>query len=261
MGSLVACATGGNFVGTGGSSSDGAAGGTGGGGTGGDTTPTTGGGGSTSSGTTTTTTTTTMEVCMETPCKLVEPQCGCPAEQMCAFNGTARECHAPIGDKLVDQECTGLYSCAPGALCTLISSSKSVCSKYCDTDAQCGGGLCALTLNDGSGGMVPGIKLCSDACDPTSAAGCPAGLNLGCQIGQTEAGVTFAVCSGAGAGTQGTTCTDEEDCAPGYGCFNTGTTQCLKWCKPPNGTCPAGASCLSFNPAVYLGGVEYGVCN
>lgn len=258
LGSLVACATGGKFAGTGGSHSDGGSGGTGGGG--GDTTTSTGGGG----GDTTTTSTTTTAACTESPCKLVAPQCGCAGGEMCAINGDGdRECHT-AGDKQVDQACTGLYACAPGTLCTLVSSSVSICTRYCAADADCGGGLCVLQLNDPSNPSMPlaGVSLCSDDCDPVSGSGCPGGLGLGCQLGQADdaAMTVFSLCTGAGAGTQGAACTDNEDCAPGLACFNAGSTQCLQWCKPPNGACPAGTACSPFQTPLLYKGVEYGAC-
>lgn len=265
LGSLVSCATGGKFAGTGGGSSGGS-GGSGGGdaGSGGGatttTTGTTGGGGgdttSTGSGTT------TMAMCDEAPCKLVSPQCGCDGGDMCAINGTGdRECHAP-GDKQIDQECTGLYSCAPGSLCTLVSSSKSICTAYCDSDAQCGGGLCLIQLNDpqSPGDVLAGVTLCSDDCDPVTGTGCPAGLGLGCNLGQQADGAmtVFTICGGSGNGAQGATCTDNEDCAAGSGCF--GANGCLKYCKPGSPVCPAGTTCLSFDPQLFYKGVEYGAC-
>jgi hypothetical protein len=265
FGSLMACAKGGGFLGTGGSSTEG--GGSGGtAGSGGTMTSTTttsaAGGGMTS---TTTTTSTGMEVCEETPCKLVEPQCGCAADEMCAvINTGAIECHSPVGDVSIGQVCTGLYSCEPGSLCTLKSSSTSTCTRYCDADAQCGGGLCLIQLNDpqNPGQVLPGVTLCSDDCNPVTNVGCPAGLGLGCQLGQQQDGAmtVFSVCNGAGNGGQYATCADQEDCAPGFACFDTGVLECLQYCNPPNGICSGGATCVSFNPQLFYKGVEYGAC-
>lgn len=262
LGGLVSCATGGKFQGTGGSSTDGGGGGDA--GSGGETTMTTGATGGTGGGMTTTSTT-SMETCDEAPCKLVAPQCGCTNGDMCALNGDGdRECHAP-GDKLADQECTGLFSCAPGLLCTLVSSSTSVCTEYCETDAQCDGGLCLLQLTDPSNpnATLPGVTLCSDDCDPVTNSGCPGGLGLGCQLGQQADGAmtVFTVCGGAGSGAQGATCVDNEDCAVGSGCFTvSGAKQCLKYCKPASGVCGGGTTCVSFDPQLFYKGVEYGVC-
>lgn len=265
LGSLVSCAKGGEFVGTGGSATTGGSGGDG-GGAGQPATTSAGGGGAGGMASTGSATTSTMPVCDETPCKLVAPQCGCPDGEMCAINGTGvTECHSPPGTKQVDEECTGLYSCVPGALCTLVSSSTSICTAYCDSDAQCGGGLCLIQLNDpqNPGSVLPGVTLCSDDCDPVTGVGCPGGLGLGCQLGQQQDGAmqVFTVCNGSGNGGQGSTCTNNESCLPGYGCFNVGgTNECLQYCKPPNGLCSGGATCLSFDPQLFYKGVEYGAC-
>ncbi|MEZ4299730.1 MAG: hypothetical protein R3B70_32575 [Polyangiaceae bacterium] len=259
--SAVACAKGGSFEGKGGDGGDAGNGGAGGGMTTSSTDGGTGGGETTS-----TTTGTPTETCNESPCKLVSPQCGCSNGDMCAINNTgARECHV-AGDKQIDQECVGLYSCVPGSLCVLVSSTKSVCTSYCDADNQCNGGLCLIQLNDpqNPGSLLPNVTLCSDDCDPVTAAGCPAGLGLGCQLGQESTGQmrVFTICGGTGGGGQGASCTDSEDCQAGYGCFtlSDNTQECLKYCKPATPACSGGATCLSFNPQLVYKGVEYGAC-
>jgi hypothetical protein len=262
---LVSCAKGGQFAGTGGSSSGGSSSGGGGEG-GGDTTSTTTAGG-TGGGATTTTTPT--EMCSESPCKLVTPQCGCAAGEMCALTSAGdRECR-PGGDKAIGEECTDLFSCEAGALCAGVPlSTLLVCARYCDTDADCAGALCLIELNNAQGDPIPDVKICTDNCDPVGSSGCPVGLDLSCQLYQFSDGgmEVFTLCSGAGAGTQGASCADNDDCAPGYACFTVGsppndTNQCLQWCKPPNGACPAGATgCQSFPTPLMYNGVEYGAC-
>ncbi|MBK8252910.1 MAG: hypothetical protein IPK82_09600 [Polyangiaceae bacterium] len=256
--SALACAKGNTFQGTGGNGTGGS----------GDT----GGGGQTTGSTTTiistggSTTSSTLPPCDEQPCKLVSPQCGCADGEMCAIGDTGdRECHAE-GDKQIDQECVGLFSCAAGSLCVQVSTQKSVCSPYCDNDNQCNGGICLIQLNDPSspGQALQDVTLCSDDCDPTTAAGCPPGLNLGCQLGQESTGQmrVFTICGGTGPGGQAATCTDSEDCAAGYGCFTLSdmSQKCLKYCKPASPSCPGAATCYSFDPQLLYKGVEFGAC-
>lgn len=261
---LCACAKGGTFNGSGGDAQGGS------GASGGQTSS--GGGGSSggSGGTTTTTTTssssstTTTPACGESPCKLVEPQCGCDAGDMCSIDNTgARVCHAE-GDVALGGVCTGLYSCATGSLCVQVSSTKSLCSKYCDADNQCSGGICLIQLTDPNdpNSVLPDITLCTNDCDPTNGSGCPTGDGVGCQLYQEQDGAmrTFTLCAGAGALGQGATCTDNEDCQIGFACFtvNMASQQCLKYCKVNNASCPAGTACQDIG--LVYNGVAYGAC-
>lgn len=262
--SLVACATGGTFGGTGEGASGGGAEG------GGATTTAPEGGGTTtgtdtSTDTTTTgvTTTTTAPPCEESPCKLVPPQCGCEGDEMCTINTTgARTCRAP-GDVAPGDVCVGLYSCQPGSLCIQTASSVSLCAPYCDDDAQCpGAAICFIQLNDpqNPGQLLPGVKLCTDDCDPITSVGCPSGAKLGCQVYTDQsAGLTFTLCAGAGTATQGQACNAVEDCAPGHSCFTLGdgTKQCLKFCNINNPACP---TCVPIDPPMVYNGVTYGAC-
>lgn len=262
---LVACARGGDFHGT----ANEGGGGAGGGGSGGDTSAGAAGSGgmstsSTSMTTSSTSSTTTTESCAEAPCKLVSPQCGCDAGKMCTIDNTgARVCHTE-GATALGQICSGLYSCETGSLCVQTSSTTSLCTKYCDADNQCSGGICLIQLTDPNNpnGVLQGVTLCTDSCDPVTASGCPAGQGLSCQLYQEQDGQmrTFTLCSGSGAVGQGGTCTKNEDCQVGSACFTVGgmSQECLKYCKVNSPSCPAGTACqdimLNYN------GVEYGAC-
>lgn len=260
--SLFACANGSKFNG-GGSGGDGANGGS----NGGTTATSTGGATTTSMGGTTTTsmggTTTTTTPCNEAPCKLVNPQCGCAAGEMCALDNTgARACHAE-GDTTHAQPCSGLYSCVPGELCVQTSSSVSLCSTYCDNDSQCGGGVCLITLTDPANPNVTldGVTLCTDDCSPLNGSGCPAGLGLGCGIYQEQTGAMrlFTLCHGTGNVAQGGTCTLDADCAAGSGCFTVGmVNQCLKYCNFNSPSCPGATTCQDLK--ILHKGIEYGAC-
>ena len=257
---LVACATGGKFQGTGAEGGGGSGGATSSGGSAGSGGMTT----SSTSMTTSSSSTTTTPSCAEAPCKVVEPQCGCDGGDMCTIDVDGlRVCHAP-GDVALGEVCTGLYSCETGSLCVNTSSTKSLCTKYCDDDSQCAGGLCLLQLTDPNNpnGVLQDITLCTQSCDPVTSVGCPAGQSLGCQLYQEQDGQmrVFTLCAGAGNGGQLATCTTNDECQAGFACFtvNMATQECLKYCKVNNPVCPGGAACQDIG--LVYNGVAYGAC-
>ena len=208
--------------------------------------------------------------CAETPCRLVAPQCGCPSGQGCYVDGSATRLCATAGTASEGQSCTGTSGCRAGNLCINISSgpASNICSRFCNADFECASGaLCLITLGDGSGGTLPGVTLCTHACDPVRQTGCPAGA--GCDIFQESAGAmrTFADCAApVGTRVQGQSCAAASDCAGGYACIDPdgpgGTPQqCMHWCLVASGFgCGGGTTCTGFSTAVRVGGIEYGVC-
>jgi hypothetical protein len=64
-------------------------------------------------------------------------------------------------------------------------------------------------------------------------------------------------CGVAGSGNQGTNCSSDLDCAPGYGCMMT-TGTCAHWCRPTT-TCPTGTTCQN-NPMVTYNGEVFKYC-
>ena len=65
----------------------------------------------------------------------------------------------------------------------------------------------------------------------------------------------------SGGGTQGALCSDDAGCAGPFACIQTQNLACRQWCERPAGSCPAaGTSCVSFMPALMIGGQEWGVC-
>jgi hypothetical protein len=199
-------------------------------------------------------------MCSEAPCKLVSPQCGCPAGEQCTVDPMGRSC-IPEGDVAWGDLCMG-NECEPGTLCINVTPTGSTCGKFCDDDADCEapGGLCLLTLNDGNGGEIPNVTICTDNCDPTTNVGCAVGS---CQLFKENMGLMrdLTLCVESGAGMQGAACVDNADCAPKFGCFNDGMNDlCLKWCKVNQPNCPAGTACLALQDPPILGNVEYGVC-
>lgn len=200
-------------------------------------------------------------VCPDMPCKLVSPQCGCTAGQMCTIDGTGTRMCATAGTVAIGQTCGTGNNCAPGGLCTSSASSMIfTCSKFCSIDTDCTppSGLCVVKLSDGSGGQIPGVALCSESCDPIANTGCPV-AGTSCQLLKESTGQKrlYTQCTASGSGTQGASCTNNLNCAPTYGCFNTGTSQCVKYCKIGGAACPGSLTCNSLGT---LGATEYGVC-
>ena len=196
----------------------------------------------------------------ETPCGLT-PQCGCAAGEGCTIDGTGAHSCQPSGNVQPGGNCS-LDNCAPGGLC--LGGATPTCGEFCKTDSQCDapGGLCVVGLNDGNGSPIPGVTLCSENCNPTTNSGCISGT--GCTFGQEPSGQMrfFTACRGIGSGTQGAACTTNADCAATYGCINTGTKQCMKYCTVGS-TCAGGAACspITINMLdIIIGGVQYGIC-
>jgi hypothetical protein len=203
--------------------------------------------------------------CAEQPCKLVSPQCGCAANEACAFapGSTRRACEAS-GPAPAGQTCAK-GECAPGSLC-LGSGATGVCTEFCNGDADCANGICALQLSDGNGGSIPDENLCSQNCDPETNAGCVSGAT--CQVGVEASGAmrTFTICQGAGPGGMNAPCGSVSDCAATFDCVSTGAeTVCLQYCYV-DGAMPSGcASCTPLtagnaNTPIYLGSKQVGVC-
>lgn len=273
---VAACATGGtNFTGgtggdggedwTGGpssssSSSSSNGGGAGGAGAGSSSNGAGGGAASSSASSASSSASSSSGVCGENPCKLVSPQCGCAGGEMCTIDGMGGRLCIAAGSAAVGQTCMTSDECAAGGLCAQISSTLATCMKFCSIDSNCTapGGLCTITLNDGSSGQIPGVTLCSENCDPTTNTGCLVSGSA-CHLGKEPAGQMryFSRCGGSGAGTQGAACTNDEQCAPTFGCFNSGTKKCLKYCKVGGAACPGGLTCASIG---VIGGTEYGAC-
>ncbi|RZO58222.1 MAG: hypothetical protein EVA89_19740 [Sandaracinaceae bacterium] len=208
--------------------------------------------------------------CSETPCRLVATQCGCPSGQGCYLNGGTRLC-ATAGSAGEGASCSGVSSCTPGLICINISSGATAvnqCNRFCDSDADCvgGGSLCTYTLNDGMGGTVPGVRVCSKACDPVARTGCRSGA--ACHIFRESMGAmrAFLDCAApVGFGTQGASCTDNGDCASGYACAGTPGT-CLRYCDSAGtigtaGGCRSSEACYGFATPLIVAGTEYGVCD
>jgi hypothetical protein len=247
------CATGSTFVG-----------GAGGDGTGAVTTTTTHTTGthssssSTGSATSSSSTSSSGSGCSESPCKLTSPQCGCGAGMAFSITGTSRAC-AAAGTTAQGQTCVGPTDCKAGLLC-VGGGTAGICDKFCNTDADCAGAICALELSDGLGGSIPNATLCTNTCDLPTNTGCPSGTE--CQLGQEQSGQMrfFTFCTSSGTAGAHQSCTIPEDCAPTFGCFS--SMICLQYCFVGSAACAGQCSPLqdaSMNPII-LNGQTLGVC-
>lgn len=205
------------------------------------------------------------------PCKVTAPQCGCGAGEACTVVNGAVGCDT-AGPDSDGAACGSSASdlCQAGLLCVNASSSTGQCLKFCssDSDCQAPGGLCILQLDDGMGGSISGVTICTPNCSLFNNTGCPSGS--ACELRQESAGQKrwLTLCGETGTKTQGQTCDQaiEGDCAAGYTCLDTGSgTKCLHYCNADTlSGCSGATSCVglvdqSQNPIV-LGGTSIGVC-
>ncbi len=229
------------------------------------------GGPATSSGssapTSSSTSTTSGGTCSDSPCKLTAPQCGCPSGQECTIASFMRAC-APSGTATQGQACTGTGSCAPGLLC-VGGGTTGVCDMFCSVDMDCSatGGICALTLSDGTAmGSIPNATLCSGNCNVITSSGCPL-AGTGCQLGQEQTGQMrwLSYCASAGSNGSEQTCASASDCLPGYGCLNNGVSDvCLQYCDTSDINACGGLGCGALTDAnsnpIVIHGVTLGAC-
>jgi hypothetical protein len=206
-------------------------------------------------------------MCDESPCKLVDPQCGCAADEQCGLDPSDGSVTCvDAGDIPWKELCPPGTECEPGHICVTVTG-ISLCGKFCDDDSQCGGpgGICIRALNDGNGDPIPGAVLCTESCDPSTSMGCP-GAGTSCQLGREDMGQMrfFTLCLASGAGMQGAACMGNVDCAPSFGCFNDGVSDmCLKYCKVASPSCPAGTQCAAITigmEQVFIENEQYGAC-
>ena len=218
--------------------------------------------------------------CATSPCDILE-QCGCQPTEACDFGGmpTETECRASDATGTELSTCANNEACAAGYGC-FNTGGASHCRKFCDsadmTDPCGAAAHCILNINDGSGGTLDDLQLCTKACSPEKATnnGCPDSTALGCvalvfnagmanELATTDcrpanaAGINEVDCSASG--TDGV-------CAAGFTCvvFSGGSNPrdvCKQTCVVPGGACAIGV-CSGFttNPLI-VDGTEYGICN
>jgi hypothetical protein len=214
--------------------------------------------------------------CSVQPCTLA-PQCGCPSNQSCDINPTTlmgNVCRAVNAPGHETNTCGSFSECDVGYVC-IGDGTNDNCHKYCTGNSDCAGprGQCVIQLTDNSTPPkpIPGAVTCSSNCDPSTTSAstyCPASWKCGL-FQATYNSTTYDItdCEIAGTGAQGTNCTvagkgDDTKCAQNYTCatLNGTSFQCGKVVKYLTGTCPGGTTLYAFNPALTVGGTEYGVC-
>jgi hypothetical protein len=201
--------------------------------------------------------------CDESPCKLTSPQCGCASGEKCTLDNAGDRLCVEDGTAAPNAMCDANQDCAAGAIC-LGEAALGYCAPFCDQDSECDGtNICAVQLGDGSGGTIPNVTMCSSSCNLANASGCPSGL--GCVLGQESAGQQrfFTMCFAAGNATSGS-CANPGVCAPGYGCYNDGTSDvCIQNCNVNAPICASG-TCLAINDGngqpVVVNGFALGAC-
>lgn len=167
----------------------------------------------------------------------------------------------PTGDGRDETECSG-NDCAAGYTCRQAGNGFA-CLAFCSGDDDCPGARCALsvTFDDGTDPMRPvaGGTVCSTACDPFTAQGCPPGW--ACRVARDLDPYTF--CETAGAGDDRTPCDVEADCRAGYACAAADRgTACYRFCEVGGGSeCPVGMACTAFGEHPTFNGTEVGVCH
>ena len=165
--------------------------------------------------------------------------------------------------------CDSTNLCVPGDACLSAGMAPTVCYHFCDSDNDCTGGagaICTIGLNDMNGMAIPNVTLCSLNCDPIGNGGCQTGAR--CSIFQEQMGAMrdYTSCGAAGTGTQGTTCTNDSSCAPGFMCLTDSMMKstCYKVCDTAGGACPNAMTCTPINGPnkmpLTVGATSYGAC-
>jgi hypothetical protein len=179
----------------------------------------------------------------------------CPGGASCVVACKEKDVHPsvscqPAGAREVGQTCIETRDCVPGSACLTRcpkSSDVSVCSRYCKSDAECGGGTSKCGLDQCSGVSIP-FAACSSDCDPRGPAtsGCVEGLE--CRLLPGDKTDCLCVSPPKPGGTDGEPCTDYRDCLPGNTCvFETTRWSCRPICRvDAPGTCPTGRVCTAL---------------
>lgn len=218
--------------------------------------------------------------CPTQPCDLHQ-QCGCTSPLVCDLDFTdlvGTQCRAVNQAGTETSRCVGgtppaaqSSYCSGGYVC-VGSAPSARCEKYCDMSSDCQQprGQCVIQLVNGTMD-IPGATTCSSNCNPVNSAagGCPAGDKCGfftvnnALTGGTDRDIVD--CTTPGAGAHGATCTTDATCASDTLCTTVSAqTRCRRVCNRTTGgsecAAIAGTSCIGFNPALTIGGTEYGVC-
>lgn len=188
----------------------------------------------------------------------------CFGSNACVYNTSNKsfECVPPTGTVPEYFGCSAETDCAPGLACVSFTGNAfSHCMRYCGSQDDCGPDRKCFEFNTpralSGGGTVGACGALSTACDPLASGAC--GNQARCVLLDTD--FTFCMRNTDTRGP-GQACEDQLQCAEGSNCisFNNGNYFCRQMCLTGGSGCPGGSTCSGFNPALTLGGVEYGAC-
>jgi len=203
-----------------------------------------------------------------TGCTIV-PQSGCQGGQKCTVDtASANRCITAgiLGDGEI---CTADAECAAGLGCaSLQGTTVGICRRFCrgtsfdTTDCNDGAGsVCYYSVADMNSVTIAGLFQCTVHCDLVTGSGCGAGMtcNLllldrdGDNYKETDSTECISTSNPANY------CSGYSPCPNGYMCFE---GSCYRWCSSLNTTvCTSiGMQCNSFDPPLYIGAVQYGLC-
>ena len=174
---------------------------------------------------------------------------GCEAGQTCRFDADRGErvCRAaplaslePYGLCTVDDECPVAHRCLDG-----------VCSKVCDSPAECEGAN-ALCLDEPDSGL----GVCTRPCDLVAPDAPRAGLQAcgaGARCEYVRNG-SYTSCFGPGSSFAGGPCQADRECPASFLCV---ASRCTRACDASGGSCGLGQACGGF---VDYAGQSVGSC-
>ena len=195
------------------------------------------------------------EPCAESPCRPVQPVCGCMPGLACHNVGVGGVELACVREGTVPRggECTRDAECMAGEACLAADTVNGVCVVYCYSDADCPGTPCAALLELGGP-----LGVCGNTCAPGT--GCPVGYACkgayAARIGSSDS-IGLMLCAATGGAADGSTCSGFLVCDEGLFCDG-GT--CRPLCDPAGVACTGGRSCTVLTPALVIAGAPYGVC-
>jgi hypothetical protein len=202
---------------------------------------------------------TTGNDCVEQPCKLIAPQCGCDEGFGCTLDAQGDRVCLAAGAVAPGGACSATDLCAPGSVCAGAGEGLYACATFCESDDACEapGGKCIVPLGDSE------VLLCSESCNLLSNEGCLTGL--ACRFAQAGDAI-YTACGVAGTSPAEAECLADSECRPGHACLpsSLGGKRCLEWCDVAAPSCPLGSDCgpvqVGGAPLV-IGDVTYGACN
>jgi hypothetical protein len=193
-------------------------------------------------------------------------QCGCKVNEKCGvINETTGEsaCGA-TGNLAAGQKCGNDTACAPNTWCDHFTGT---CERICEDASDCVAGAKCVTAPKATGGLIPGLKICTSNCEPVTASPCGPGVT--CAF-DSSADVQGFDCFVSGLKKEAAACTASRDCDKGLLCLDGATADtCERWCTPIDTTFPttmnncttAGKTkCIAFGTPFIRNGVEFGVC-